>query len=163
VATARTDMSLATQAIRKLKRRADYVVVCFHWGVEYSDAPIADQVAEAHAAIDAGADLVIGHHPHVLQGVQLYRGRLIVYSLGDLVFDHSSLATGQTVLVDAVLSPHGVKATLIPVYVSADGIPAGVTGAAGRGILVHMQQLSAALGTRLAIAGDRGYVRSTVK
>ncbi|HUK77662.1 MAG TPA: CapA family protein [Thermoleophilia bacterium] len=160
VATARTDMTLVTQAIRRLKARVDYVVVCFHWGVEYTDAPIAAQIAEAHAAIDAGADLVIGHHPHVLQGTQLYKGRFIVYSLGDLVFDHYSLATGQTVLVDATLSPHGVRVTLVPAYASADGIPAIVAGAAGRAILLHMQQLSAALGTRLTIRGDRGYVRS---
>ena len=104
--------------------------------------------------------MVIGHHPHVLQGAQLYRGHFIIYSLGDLVFDHYSLATGQTVLVRAILSPHGVKVTLIPVYASASGIPAIVTGAAGHAILLHMQQLSAALGTRLTISGDRAYVRS---
>jgi hypothetical protein len=51
--------------------------------------------------------------------------------------------------------------TLIPVYVSMNGIPAIVTGAAGRAILLHMQRLSAALGTRLVISGDRGYVRSS--
>ena len=160
VATAHPDMSLVEQAIRRLKHRVDYVVVCFHWGVEYTDTPIAEQVDEAHAAIDAGADLVIGHHPHVLQGAQIYKGHFIVYSLGDLVFDHYDLATGQTVLVHAVLSPHGVKVTLIPVYVSLNGIPAIVTGAPGRAILLHMQRLSAALGTRLTISGDRAYVRS---
>jgi poly-gamma-glutamate synthesis protein (capsule biosynthesis protein) len=160
VATASPDMARVERTIRELKRRVDYVVVCFHWGIEYTDAPIASQVAEAHAAIDAGADLVIGHHPHVLQGVQLYRGRLIAYSLGDLVFDHYSVATGQTVLVDATLLPRGVRVTLVPVYASADGIPAVVTGAAGRGILLHMQQLSKALGTRVTILGDRGFVRS---
>ena len=161
VATARPDMSRVEHAIRELKRRVDYVVVCFHWGVEYTDMPIADQVSEAHAAIDAGADMVIGHHPHVLQGAQIYKGHFIIYSLGDLVFDHYSLATGQTVLVDAVLSPHGVKVTLIPVYASSNGIPTIVTGAAGRAILLHMQQISAPLGTRLTISGDRAYVRSS--
>ncbi len=161
VATARTDMSQVTRAIRRLKVRVDYVVVCFHWGVEYTDRPIAAQVSEAHAAIDAGADMVIGHHPHVLQGAQLYKGHFIIYSLGDLVFDHYSLATGQTVLVSAVLSPRGVKVTLIPVFASSSGIPAIATGAAGRAILLHMQQLSSSLGTKLKISGDRAYVRSS--
>jgi poly-gamma-glutamate capsule biosynthesis protein CapA/YwtB (metallophosphatase superfamily) len=160
VATARTDMSKVVRAIRKLRRKVDYVVVAFHWGIEYTTAPIGDQVSEAHAAIDAGADLVIGHHPHVLQGVQLYKHHLIAYSLGDLVFDHYGLATGQTVLVDAVLTPRGVRAVLIPVYASSGGIPSVVTGAAGSAILTHMQQLSAALGTRLTIRGDRAFVRS---
>ena len=77
------------------------------------------------------------------------------------MFDHYSLATGQTVLVQAALSPHGVRVTLIPVYASSNGIPTIVTGAPGRAILLHMQRISAALGTRVTISGDRAYVRSS--
>ncbi len=147
-----------TEDVGALRARADFVVASCHWGLHKEVMAYMREIA--HAAIDAGADLVIGHHPHVLQGAQIYKGHFIVYSLGDLVFDHYDLATGQTVLVHAVLSPHGVKVTLIPVYVSLNGIPAIVTGAPGRAILLHMQRLSAALGTRLTIAGDRAYVRS---
>ena len=77
---------------------------------------------------------------------------------GDLVFDHYRLATGA---VDAALTPHGVRVALVLVCASANGIPSIVTGAAGHAILVHMYQLSAALGTRLTITGDRGFVRSS--
>ena len=108
----------------------------------------------------AGADLVIGHHPHVLQGFEAYKGRLIAYSLGDLVFDHFSVATGQTVLVDAVLTPGGVKATLVPVYVSSSGIPAVQTGGAATTILSLVRQYSKALGTSVVIKGDVATVRA---
>jgi poly-gamma-glutamate synthesis protein (capsule biosynthesis protein) len=85
-------VALATGAVidvgvRAAKAQADVVIVALHSGVEYTDAPQPDQQALAHAAIDAGATLVLGHHPHTLQGVQRYRGGLIIYSLGNFVFD----------------------------------------------------------------------------
>ena len=106
---------------------------------------------------------MIGHHPHVLQGFEAYKGRLIAYSLGDLVFDHYSIATGQTVLVDAVLTPRGVKATLVPVYVSSSGIPAVQHGAAGKTILALVKQYSVPLGTNVVIKGDVATVRAGKK
>lgn len=69
---------------------AQLIVANFHWGLELDYYPEADQVALAHAAIDAGAHLVIGHHPHVLQGIELYKGRYIVYSLGNFCFGGNS-------------------------------------------------------------------------
>jgi poly-gamma-glutamate synthesis protein (capsule biosynthesis protein) len=73
--------------VAALKRRADTVVVSMHAGAEYRTAPSVEQVSFAHAAVDAGASLVIGHHPHVAQPAGEYRGALILYSLGNLVFD----------------------------------------------------------------------------
>jgi poly-gamma-glutamate capsule biosynthesis protein CapA/YwtB (metallophosphatase superfamily) len=163
VAEGRTDVPRMKAAIRALAKKVDYVVVGFHWGLEYENYPWAAQTSEAHAAIDAGADLVIGHHPHVLQGFETYRGRLIAYSLGDLVFDHYSIATGQTVLVDAVLTPHGVKATQMPVYVSSSGIPAVQRGGDATTILSLVRQYSKALGTNVVIKGDVATVRAGKK
>lgn len=62
------------------------VIVSFHWGKERQYTPLEYQKTAAHAAIDAGADLVLGHHPHVLQGVEKYNGRYICYSLGNFCF-----------------------------------------------------------------------------
>jgi poly-gamma-glutamate capsule biosynthesis protein CapA/YwtB (metallophosphatase superfamily)/outer membrane protein assembly factor BamB len=73
--------------VNAARDQADFVVVLLHAGTEYATSPSADQIAAAHAAIDAGADLVVGHHPHVTQTVERYRQGLIVYSLGDAVFD----------------------------------------------------------------------------
>lgn len=60
---------------------ADIVVVSFHWGIETDSVPESKQIELAHQAIDDGADLVIGHHPHVLQGIEYYNGKVIAYSL----------------------------------------------------------------------------------
>jgi poly-gamma-glutamate capsule biosynthesis protein CapA/YwtB (metallophosphatase superfamily) len=70
-----------------LRKRADVVIVSMHHGIEYMTKPSKDQITFAHAAIDAGADLVIGHHPHVIQPAETYRGHQIFYSLGNFVFD----------------------------------------------------------------------------
>jgi poly-gamma-glutamate capsule biosynthesis protein CapA/YwtB (metallophosphatase superfamily)/outer membrane protein assembly factor BamB len=73
--------------IRAVREGVDVVIVLLHAGAEYARDPSPDQVAVARAAIDAGADLVVGHHPHVTQTVERYGGGLIVYSLGDALFD----------------------------------------------------------------------------
>ena len=64
----------------------DLKIVQVHWGEEKSDTPSDEQVSLAHRAIDMGADLVIGHHPHVLQGIEKYKGKYICYSLGNFCF-----------------------------------------------------------------------------
>lgn len=65
---------------------AQVVIVSFHWGTEKSNYPDETQKALAHTAVDSGADLVLGHHPHVLQGIEKYKGKNIVYSLGNFCF-----------------------------------------------------------------------------
>jgi poly-gamma-glutamate capsule biosynthesis protein CapA/YwtB (metallophosphatase superfamily) len=66
---------------------ADIVIPFMHWGWEYEEGPNARQRHLAHAMIDAGADAVVGGHPHVTQGAEVYRGKPIIYSLGNFVFD----------------------------------------------------------------------------
>jgi poly-gamma-glutamate synthesis protein (capsule biosynthesis protein) len=70
-----------------LRPQVDYIIVFTHWGIEYQVAEDGDQEAMAHLAIDSGADLVVGAHPHVRQPYELYRGKPIIYSLGNFVFD----------------------------------------------------------------------------
>jgi poly-gamma-glutamate capsule biosynthesis protein CapA/YwtB (metallophosphatase superfamily) len=163
VAQAFTDVGRMKRDVKKLSAEVDYVVVGFHWGYEYQHYPVGQQTKEAHAAIDSGADLVIGHHPHVLQGFETYKRRLIAYSLGDLVFDHMAVETGQTVLVDATLRPDGVTARLVPAYASSAGIPALQHGAAARTILALVKEYSAPLGTSIKVDGDLGYIRAGKK
>ena len=81
------DPTVLCRDITALRKRSDVVIVSMHHGVEYMPAPSKAQIDFAHAAIDAGAALVIGHHPHVVQPQESYRGALIFYSLGNLVFD----------------------------------------------------------------------------
>jgi poly-gamma-glutamate synthesis protein (capsule biosynthesis protein) len=73
--------------IRKLKEHADYVILIPHWGYEFVNYPPYGVTVEAKTFIDAGADLIIGAHPHVLQGMEQYKGKWIFYSLGNFIFD----------------------------------------------------------------------------
>lgn len=73
--------------IRAIRPAVDVILTFMHWGEEYSPRPNERQVSLARKMIDAGADVVIGNHPHVIQGHEFYKGRLIAYSLGNFVFD----------------------------------------------------------------------------
>ncbi len=81
------DPTTVTADVKKLRKRCDVVIVSMHNGIEYATKPDQSQITFAHAAVDAGATLVIGHHPHVVQPSEKYRGGLIFYSLGNFVFD----------------------------------------------------------------------------
>ena len=87
------DPAVATAAISALAERVDVVVVQIHAGYEYQSAPSGYATSVAHDAIDAGADLVVAHHPHVLQGMEWYKGGLIAYSMGNFVFDQDLFVT----------------------------------------------------------------------
>ncbi|NTU99490.1 CapA family protein, partial [Candidatus Falkowbacteria bacterium] len=73
--------------VSEAKKQADFVVVNIHWGVEYKHDFSKKQQTVGHALIDAGADAIIGHHPHVTQGIEVYNNKPIFYSLGNFIFD----------------------------------------------------------------------------
>ena len=81
------DPTLMNADIRALRPQVDFLIVFTHWGIEYHPQQSYDQEAMARVAIDAGADFVVGAHPHVIQPSSSYRGKPIVYSLGNFVFD----------------------------------------------------------------------------
>lgn len=81
------------ESIRTAAQHADYVVALPHWGVEHSTELEDGQIASAHAYIDAGADAVVGAHPHILQGMEYYKGKPILYSLGNFWFDDYDIDT----------------------------------------------------------------------
>ncbi|HJD41674.1 MAG TPA: CapA family protein [Candidatus Mediterraneibacter quadrami] len=78
---------------------AQIVIVSFHWGIERENYPDENQVNLAHSAIDHGADLVLGHHPHVLQGIEVYNGKNIVYSLGNFCFGGNSNPSDKDTMI----------------------------------------------------------------
>lgn len=115
-------------------------IVFAHWGDEYAPAANAQQVAAAHAFVDAGADLVIGAHPHVVQNVEEYRGKAIFYSLGNFMFDQDfSWATTHGLAVKATFGEASTSFKLTPITikgqeasVSNEADASRVLGAAGR-------------------------------
>lgn len=84
--TAPLDVELMTNRLMEIQEDVDFVIYVLHWGVEYDDDANSTQREMGHALIDAGADLIVAHHPHVLQGIELYEDKLIFYSLGNFLF-----------------------------------------------------------------------------
>lgn len=81
------DEATVQSDIKEARERADVVIVSYHWGVEYVSEPTKRQRDLAHLAVDAGADVVLGNHPHWIQPVELYKDKFIVYAQGNFVFD----------------------------------------------------------------------------
>ncbi len=100
--------TLKTQ-IEKAKLSADIVIISIHTGIEYAKYPQQRLKDFAHTAIDCGASLVIGHHPHVIQPVEQYKDGLIFYSLGNLVFDQYFDGTKEGILSEIVFENKSIK------------------------------------------------------
>jgi poly-gamma-glutamate capsule biosynthesis protein CapA/YwtB (metallophosphatase superfamily) len=148
--------------IRKAKASADYVVVSFHWGAECATFPKPYQVNVAHMAIDAGADVVVGHHPHVLQGIEHYKGRLILYSLGNYTFGSMSKNADISMMARIVLDSGVREVELFPLNVKNSEVryqPAFLKGLRGQRVISRLQELSCQWDTKIVSAGPRYFVQ----
>jgi poly-gamma-glutamate synthesis protein (capsule biosynthesis protein) len=135
-------LDLIARDIRLLKQNTDYIVVNFHWGTEKARKPDAADRRFAHRVIEAGADAIIGHHPHVLQGIEMYKQKPIVYSLGNLVFGGNSRDTYDTGIFEIRLSEDEPKYTFIPVRVR-NWKATALEGIEGEKVVKEVRNLSA--------------------
>jgi hypothetical protein len=87
------DTELFVETIKEAKKNADYVIAYVHWGTEYSYELEEVQLSTGREYLDAGADIIIGAHPHILQGIEYYNGKPIVYSLGNYWFNNKDIDT----------------------------------------------------------------------
>lgn len=112
------ETSLST-SIEQAKENCDILLVSFHWGKEFDFYPNEQQKNWAHRAIDHGADMVVGHHPHVLQGMEQYKGKMIFYSLGNFIFDKQiPRDTDKTIIVNVQIeNKQIIQADIIPVSI----------------------------------------------
>lgn len=141
-------------AIKSAKKKADYVIVSFHWGVEQSYTANSQQIRDAHAAVRAGADMVLSHHPHVVQGFEFYHHKLIAYSLGNFIFPYKTTEGRKSVILHATLTPKGtIDASVTPVYLGDYGRPKPVRGSLARSILKRVKSTSGKRGTKVVISG----------
>jgi poly-gamma-glutamate synthesis protein (capsule biosynthesis protein) len=142
--------------IAQIRERCDIVAVGVHWGIESTTVPNKLQRDVGHAAIDAGADLVIGTHPHSMQGIEFYKQGLIAYSLGNFVFTGaSSRLAGCVLAVNLPFNPGGVRRPsaerpldwieLLPCWIK-DGRPAPSTD---QRLVNELQRLMRATGSKL--------------
>ncbi len=144
----RIDRPTMAAQIRALRPQVDVLSVAYHWGAEYVTVPTIgpgiaedDPVEIAHLAVDAGADLVIGNHPHWVQGVELYKGKYIAYAHGNFIFDQMwSYETrvgvvGKYTFYDNRL----VRVEYVPVLSVDYGQPVPMTGAEAQAVLDGMK------------------------
>ena len=95
-----------------------------HWGVELEARPRPYQVRQAHRMIDAGADVIFGAHPHVLQPMETYRGRPIFYSLGNLVWPRVSEDASASAVAEVTIAPDGtIRAKTVRIEIVSHGHP----------------------------------------
>lgn len=141
------DEAKISSDIAEAKKIADIIIVTFHWGVEYRNHPDNRQRYLGHLTIDAGADLVIGNHPHWIQPIELYKGKLITYAHGNFVFDQEwSLKTKQGVVGKYTFYDNKlVDAEFLPVLIENYGQPYFLVGDAKKDILKSMKIQSEAL------------------
>ena len=140
------DPTRAVAAIEEARQHADLVVVLVHWGVEYTDKPEPYQVKKGRQFIDAGADLVIGSHPHVLQGFESYKGRWIAYSLGNFVFTGTkSPQSAETGVLTAVCRRNGECALKFHPMLAKAAQPAPMDDEAAQALLARLAAVSTAV------------------
>lgn len=133
------------------------IIVNLHWGTEGASTPEAWQVETAHSIIDAGADMIIGHHPHVLQGIELYKGHYIAYSLGNFSFGgNMSALSPETIIFRASFTQDTSdnmtsRVSVVPCYTTSSGNrvnnfrPTPLFGIQGESVINKLLSLSAQL------------------
>jgi poly-gamma-glutamate synthesis protein (capsule biosynthesis protein) len=127
----------------------DIIVVSFHWGAERARELRPYQPLLAHAAVDAGADLVIGHHPHVLQGIEYYREGLILYSLGNFTFGSRTQHARTSVVANiAFRGGKFSRLEMVPINVNnfeVDFQPRLLSGEQAQAVQAELAELSASV------------------
>ncbi|MDE0043776.1 MAG: CapA family protein [Candidatus Poribacteria bacterium] len=149
--------------IRAARERANLVVVSFHWSGELVTEPREYQEWLGKLAIDAGADLVFGHHPHVLQGIEVYKGKIIAYSLGDFVFGSGSESKHTGAILRVTFKNGETKrGEIIPINVDNREVqfqPRTFSGDAARAAINEIRTLSQKWGTEIIAEENVGIIK----
>jgi len=182
------DLNKLLMALEDAKREADFVVVSIHWGLGQQPMVLDYQTKVAHTLIDHGADIVMGHGPHVLQGIEEYKRRYIFYSLGHFVAHHLrrpianeswtpeleaafrmkrarsdplSWRARETAIGKVVFSESEIKrAEVIPSTLDENGNPQACDNEAAMSILNFLKVVSRYLNTSISIKEDRGIIEA---
>jgi hypothetical protein len=149
--------------IGALRRQVDRVVVEFHWGIPYEHEPQPEDREKARLAVDCGADVVVGHHPHVIQPMEVYRGCPIFYSVGNFTFGSgNSLAEG--LMVGFRFAEEETEVQVYPIYVKnrdprVNYQPKVLRGSAGGKTLQRLAEMSGENGRFLTLEAGRAVMR----
>jgi poly-gamma-glutamate synthesis protein (capsule biosynthesis protein) len=154
------DKAALEEDIRAAKTHADLVIVSWHWGVSPHSRGIGDlaayQVEMGRASIDAGADLVVGHHSHVPQPIEVYKGKPIVYSLANYVHDMFEAERQlSTILVRCLIRDNKIaRLAFVPGLVNGAGPPRFMKPREAARVVNHVVEISAPFGTRFEVGED---------
>ena len=164
---AEESMEMISEDINNAKSLADLVIVSCHWSLGLETASshtlATHQRGVTHAAVDAGADLVLGHGPHIVQGIEVYKGRAIFYNLGQFVVDREVPdEEKRTITVRCEISGKRIRRVcFLPTYINEKGqtrfLPSEDENC--RAIQQLMEKLSRKLGTTLYFEGAEGIVK----
>ena len=142
-----TDLRQLNIDVLNAKAQADVIIVSMHAGIEYVRDPNQEQTDFAHAAIDAGADIVIGHHPHWIQTIEVYKEKPIFYSLGNFIFDQSwSVDTTEGLAVRFTFRGKELRqAELLPIIIENNCCPRPATETETQNILKKINATSSVI------------------
>lgn len=142
-----------TDSIRLLSEEADVVVVVFHWGTSWTQEVTDSQIVTADQMFQAGADIVIGHHPHMLQAVKSYENNLTIFSLGNFMlrpdYDMPPDAHNSVIAFIEIAEGKARQCHLYPIRLDAHGVPRLPTRAEAEAILSNLADLSGAFNTQI--------------
>jgi poly-gamma-glutamate capsule biosynthesis protein CapA/YwtB (metallophosphatase superfamily) len=148
--------------IRRAKDESDLVVVSVHWGREYEDTPTEGQRKLGHDMIDAGADIVIGHHPHTAQAIEIYNGRHIFYSLGNFAMQvewdiaRCEMFLNEAFMVKAEIEDRKIsRVEILPTRTDKTGLPMITEDSPN--VIKHLKDISSPLNA-LIVQNGRGAV-----
>lgn len=154
-----SDLDAFAARIADAKAQCELLAVSIHWGNEYEKTPTARQQEVARAAIDAGADLIIGHHPHTLQGVGSYRGAPILYSCGNFVFDQREGERMESAIFHLTWhEDDGWAIRMVPVWIPRERCgPIYPSEERAAKIIERLATLSGNLGVPVTVQGTEGF------
>ncbi|MDW7675464.1 MAG: CapA family protein [Bacillota bacterium] len=157
------DIKAMQEDISKWHKETDFLAISCHWGVsdQGTETVARHQEAIAHYAIDAGVDLVMGHHTHALQPLEIYKGKAIAYSLGNFSLSLSSYQNEGVIMQCAFSKNHNIKEfKFLPLYINKDNQPAVVSPGEEKGkkVVTLMEGLCAKYGVDLKINSGTGEV-----
>lgn len=138
--------------VAMLRNQVDTLVVSVHWGEEFIQKPSPEEIRIARLLVDTGADIIIGHHPHVLRGIEKHGRGYIVYSLGNFVCDMVWDDTLRTSLIfECTLTPNGAQdLRLIPTFTNSDFQPEVLAGERARSVLTSVEKLKTLIDKNMA-------------
>jgi poly-gamma-glutamate capsule biosynthesis protein CapA/YwtB (metallophosphatase superfamily) len=158
------DVKSICKIIQRAKKNSDFLVVSIHWGREYDDVPSEGQRKLGHEIIDSGADMVIGHHPHTAQAIEVYDGKYIFYSLGNFAMQVEwDIARSEAYLNEALMVRVAVEdgatsgVEILPTRTDKTGLPLITEDYPN--VLKHLKEMSSPLNTLIVPKGQFALVK----